>query len=66
MNNVSQVIKQNSGTVSNNKETTNECPLNGNCKVHNFVYKCNVSGTKTFKESVFLRIAEGNCKGRFA
>ena len=51
-NNVSQVIKQQNKNVSNKKENQtnpcdsknkNECPLNGNCKVQNVIYKCTVS-----------------------
>ena len=48
MSNVSQIIKQHDKNVSNKKEkktnscncrNKNECPLNGNFKVHNVNYK---------------------------
>ena len=48
MNNVSQIIKQHNKNVSNKKEkqtnpcncrNKSECPLNGNSKVHNVIYK---------------------------
>ena len=73
MNNVSQIIKQHNRNVSNKKEkqtnpcncrNKNECPLNGNCKVQNVIYKCTVSATQTFKQRVYLGIAEGNQKQR--
>ena len=73
MNNVSQIIKQHNRNVSNKKEkqtnpcncrNKNECPLNGNCKVQNVIYKCTVSATQTFKQRVYLGIAEGNWKQR--
>ena len=71
MNNVSQIIKLHNRNVSNKKEKqTNpcncrnkiECPLNGNCKVQSVIYKCTVSATQTFKQRVYLGIAEGNWK----
>ena len=73
MNNVSQIIKQHNRNVSNKKEkqtnpcncrNKNECPLNGNCKVQSVIYKCTVSATQTFKQRVYLGIAEGNWKQR--
>ena len=73
MNNVSQIVKQHNRNVCNKKEKqTNSCncrnkdkyPLNGNCKVQNVIYKCTVSVTQTFKQRVYLRIAEGNWKQR--
>ena len=69
MNNVSKIIKQHSRNVSNKKEkktnpsncrNKNECPLNGNYKVQNVIYKCTVSATQTFKQRVYLGIAEIN------
>ena len=42
----------------------NEPSLNGNCKVQNVIYKCTVSATQTFKQRVYLGIAEGNWKQR--
>ena len=33
-------------------------------KVHNDIYKCAVSATQTFKQRVYLGIAEGNWKQR--
>ena len=42
----------------------NERSLNGNCKVQNVIYKCAVSATQTFKQRVYLGIAEGNWKQR--
>ena len=71
MNNVSQIIKQHNKNVSNKNEkqtnpcncrNQNECPLNGNCKIQNVIYKCTVSATQTFKQQVYLRITEGNWK----
>ena len=73
MNSVSQIIKRHNKNVSNKKEKqTNPCkcrnkkefPLNGNCKVQNFIYKCTVSATQIFKQGVYLVIAEGNWKQR--
>ena len=67
MNNVSQIIKQENKNVAKKKEKqTNpcncrnktECTLNGNCKVQNVLYKCTVSATQTFKQCVYLGIAE--------
>ena len=42
----------------------NKCPLNGNCKVLNVICKCTLSATQTFKQLVYLGIAEGNWKQR--
>ena len=73
MNNVSQIIKQHNKNVSNKKEkesnsrncrNKNEYPLNGNYKVHNVIYNGTVSTTQTFKQRVYLGIAEGNWKQR--
>ena len=73
MNNVSQIIKEHNRNVSNKKEkqtnpcncrNKNECPLNGNCKLQSVIYKCTVSATQTFKQRVYLGIAEGNWKQR--
>ena len=73
MNNVSQIVKQHNRNVSNKKEKqTNPCncrnknknPLNANCKVQNVIYKRTVSATQTFKQRVYLGIAEGNWKQR--
>ena len=73
MNNVSQIIKQHNKNVSSEKEkqtypcnyrNKNECPLNGHFKVQNVFYKCTVSATQTFKQHVYLRIAEENWKQR--
>ena len=73
MNNVSQIIKQNNKNVSNKKEkqtnpcncrNKNGCPLNGNCKVQNVIYKCTVSGTQTFKDvSIFEHLKETGSNG---
>ena len=69
MSNVSQIIKQHNKKVLNKKEkqtnpwncrNKNECPLNGNCKVQNVIYKCTVSATQTFKQRAYLGIAERN------
>ena len=71
MNNVSQIIKQHSKNVSNkqikqtnpcNCRNKSECPLNGNCKIQNVIYKCTVSATQTSKQRAYLGIAEGNWK----
>ena len=68
MNNVSQIIKQYNKNVSNKKEkqtnscncrNKNKCPLNGNCKVQDVIYKCTVSATQTLKQRVCLEKAEG-------
>ena len=73
MNNVSQIIKQHNKNIAFKKEkqpnscncrNKNECPLNGNCKVQNVIYKCTVSAIQTFKQRVYLGIAEGNWKQR--
>ena len=73
MNNVSQIIKKLNRNVSNKKQkqtnpcncrNKNECPLNGNCRVQKVIYKCSVSATQTFKQCVYLGIAEGNWKQR--
>ena len=73
MNNVSQIIKQRNRNVSNKKQkqtspcncscrNKNVCLLNGNGKVQNVIYKCTVSATQTFKQRVYLGIAERNWK----
>ena len=71
MHNVSQIIKQHNRNISNKKEkqtnpcncrNKNECPLNGNCKIQNVIYKCTVSATQAFKQLVYLGIAEENWK----
>ena len=63
MNNISQIIKQHNKKVFNKKEkqtnscsckNKNKCSLNGNCKVHNVIYKCTVSTKQTFKQRVYL------------
>ena len=73
MKNVSQIIKQNNKNVSNKKvkqtnpcnyRNENKCPLNGNCNIQDVIYKCIVSVTQTFKQRVYLGIAEGNWKQR--
>ena len=73
MKNVSKIIKQHNRNVSNKKEkqtnpcncrNKNECPLNGNCKVQSVICECTVSATQTFKQRVYLGIAEGNWKQR--
>ena len=70
---LSQIIKQHNKNVSNKKEkqtnscncrNKNECPLNGNCKGQNVIYNCTVSTTQTFKQRVYLGIAEGHWKQR--
>ena len=69
MNNVSHK-KQHNRNISNKKQkqinacncrNKNKCPLNGNCKVQNAIYKCTVSRMQTFKP-VYLGTAEGNWK----
>ena len=73
MSNVSQIIKQHNRNVSNKKQNQtnpwncrnkNKCLLTGNCKVQNLIYKCTVSATQSFKQCVYLGIAEGNWKQR--
>ena len=56
MNNVSQIIKQHDKKVSNMKEKQT--------KVQIVIYKCTVSATQTFKERVYLGIADRNWKQR--
>ena len=51
-------------TNPGNFRNKNKCPLNWNCKVQNVIYKCTVSATQTFKQRVYLGIAEGNWKQR--
>ena len=73
MNNVSKIIKQHNRNASNEEEkpinpcncrNKNGCPLNGNCKLQNVINKCTVSATQTFKQLVYLGIAERNWKQR--
>ena len=74
MNNISQIIKQHKKHVSKKKEiqtpkckcrNKNDCPMNGNCKVNNVIYKCTVCATHTFKQRVYLGIAESDWKQRY-
>ena len=39
------------------------CPMEGNCQVDYVVYKCDV--TRPLPKKVYLRLAEGEFKGRF-
>ena len=72
MNNVSQIIKQHDNVYNKKEKQTNsyncrnksEYPLNGHCRVQNVIYQCTVSATQTFKQRVYLGVAEGNCKQR--
>ena len=68
MNNVSQIVKQHNKNISYKKEkqtnscncrNKNECRQNRTWKLQNFICKCTVSATQTFKR-VYLGIAEGN------
>ena len=67
MSNVSEIIKQHNKNVSNKKvkqtnpcncRNKNECPLNGNCKVQNAIYKCTVSVTQIFKRRGYWNISK--------
>ena len=39
--------------------------MNGKCKVNNVIYKCTVYATPTFKQRVYLGIAESDWKQRY-
>ena len=64
-----QCIANHKGTQQNktklihtNSKLKNDFPLNGNCKVYNFIYKCTASTTQTFKQRVHFEIAKWNLK----
>ena len=70
MSNVQQLIKKHSNFIQNKKNKTtlscncrdkNGCPLNGNCKTENVIYKC-TSLTKNNVENVYLVVSEGEFK----
>ena len=74
MENVSQIIKKHNKRVTKinerpitpcNCRDKNNCPMNGNCRVENVVYKCVVSATEKSKEHVYIGVAEGDCKQRY-
>ena len=74
MENVSQIIKKHNKHVTNvdvrsiapcNCRDKNNCPMNGNCRVENVVYKCVASATKKSKENVYIGVAEGDWKQRY-
>ena len=71
MENVSQIIKKHNKRVIKTNERSiapcnyrekNNCPMNGNYRVENVVYKCIVSATEKSKEHVYIGIAEGDWK----
>ena len=47
-----------------NCRNNSKCPLNENCRVQKVFSKRSVSATQTFKQSVYLGIAEGNWQQR--
>ena len=74
MENVSQIIKKHNQRVTKTNERSiapcncrgkNNCPMNGNCRVENIVYKCIVSAAEKSKEHVYIGVAEGDWKQRF-
>ena len=74
MGNVSQIIKKHNKRVTKINERSiapcncrdkNNCPMNGNCRVENVVYKCVVSTTEESKEHVYIGVAEGDWKQRY-
>ena len=70
MNNVQQLIKKHSNFIQNKKNKTtlscnrrdkNGCPLNGNRRTENVIYKC-TSLTKNNVKKVYLGVSEGKLK----
>ena len=48
-------------TLSCNCRNKNGCPLNGNCRTENVIYKC-TSLTKSNVKKVYLGVSEGELK----
>ena len=44
----------------------NNCPMNGNFRIENVVYKYVVSATEKSKEHVYICVAEGDWKQRYS
>ena len=74
MENVSQIIKTHNKRVTKTNERSiapyncrekNNCPMNGNCRVENAVYKCVVTATVKSKEYVYIGVAQGDYKQRY-
>ena len=74
MENISQIIKRHNKRVTKtngrsiapcNWRDKNNCPMNGNFRIENVVYKCVVSTTRKSKEQVYNGVAEGNWKQRY-
>ena len=70
MSNVQQLIKKHSNFIQNKKNKTtlscncrdkNGCPLNGNCRTENVIYKY-TSLTKNNVKKVYLGVSEGEFK----
>ena len=70
MSNVQQLIKKHNNFIQNKKNKTtrscngrdkNGCPLNGNSRTENVIYKC-TSLTKNNVKNVFLGVSEGKFK----
>ena len=70
MSNVQQSIKKHNNFIQNKKNKTtlscdcrdiNGCPLNGNCRTENFIYKC-TSLTKNNVKKVYFGVTEGEFK----
>ena len=53
--------KKNKTTLSCNCRDKNGCPLNGNCRRENVIYKC-TSLTKNKVKKVYLGVSEGEFK----
>ena len=69
MENVSQIIKKHNKRVTKKNERSiatcncrdkNNCPMNGDCRVENLMYKCLVSATEKSKEYVYIHVAESD------
>ena len=74
MENVGQIIKRHNKWVTKTNERSivscncrdkNNCPINGDYRVENVVYKCTVSSTGKSKEYVYIDVAEGDRKQRY-
>ena len=69
MENVSQIIKKHNKRVTKKNERSiatcncrdkNNCPMNGDCRVENLMYKFLVSATEKSKEYVYIHVAESD------
>ena len=70
MSNVQQLIKKHNNFIQNKKNKTtlscncrdkNGCPLNGNCRTENVIFKC-TSRTKNKVKNIYLGVTEGAFK----